>query len=544
MIAFSTRFKAALSTAALVGAMANAAGANTLTQNTSWTIDRSGTSTSYRVVAYGDSIYAGYYGSISNVAKRAAPWVEGEYLSAHWNSDVEVIRRTKSGAVASDIYQNKIVAEDSYMQTANTRVVTFEMCGNDGLQARDSFAGQSGTCNYGVLDNALADCTTYQELAMQHINANAHANTELKVVSNLYYPGYDADNALANCTDSGSGQRPNKQDKMLPYIVKMNWRLCNFANTYGFECADSFAEYMGADYDSNGDGMIDSDALRYVQGESEADYVTRLTQTLRSTIRDANFHFANNTTSYDYIQSDDTHPTYTGSTVYVGLFGGTGSGSGAPDYPSISGGKNPVWNQYGHERMGWALWSFSDAPAPTPTATPVPPTNTPIPTATPVPPTDTPTNTATAAPPTDTPAPTNTPIPTDTPLPTDTPTATPTAGSCVADGGGAPCTSSTNCCSGVGNCTGGKPSDRVCAAPPAECGNGVVESGEDCEAGVPLADTCVSLGFSGGTLACGGTCQYDTSACTGGGCAQQNEICSVNADCCSLNCKPNGRCGK
>ena len=31
--------------------------------------------------AYGDSIYAGYRGSLSNVAKRAAPWVDGEYLS-------------------------------------------------------------------------------------------------------------------------------------------------------------------------------------------------------------------------------------------------------------------------------------------------------------------------------------------------------------------------------------------------------------------------------------------------------------------------------
>ena len=40
------------------------------------------------------------------------------------------------GAVASDIYNNKIVSERSYMQATNTRIVTFEMCGNDGLQAR------------------------------------------------------------------------------------------------------------------------------------------------------------------------------------------------------------------------------------------------------------------------------------------------------------------------------------------------------------------------------------------------------------------------
>src|SRR6185369_1968064 len=147
--------------------------ASTLTQNLSWTVDRSGTSTKYRVVAYGDSIYAGYYGSITNVIKRAATTVDSEYLSKQWNADIENVRRCKSGAVASDVYNNKIVNERSYMQTTNTRVVTFEMCGNDGLQARSNFAGQSGTCNYGPLDTALANCTTYQQNAMSFINANA-----------------------------------------------------------------------------------------------------------------------------------------------------------------------------------------------------------------------------------------------------------------------------------------------------------------------------------------------------------------------------------
>ena len=103
----------------------------------------------------------------------------------------------------------------------------------------------------------------------------------------------------------------------------MNWWMCDFARQKGFQCADSFAQYMGADYDSNGDGLIDSDALRYVAGESEASYVTRITTTLRSTMRDANTHFVTASTSYDYIQSDDTHPTYTGGTVTAGLFGGT-----------------------------------------------------------------------------------------------------------------------------------------------------------------------------------------------------------------------------
>lgn len=351
----------------LVGAAAIASAgapalASTINQNTSWTIDRSGTSTRYRVVAYGDSIYAGYRGSITNVARRSAPWVDGEYLSNKWGTDIEVIRRTKSGALASDIYNNKIVGERSYMQATSTRVVSFEMCGNDGLQARSSFAGQSGTCNYGVLNTALNNCTTYTPLAMQAINQYA-TTARVKTISNLYYPGYNSDNGLANCTDSSTGQRPNKQSIFLPYIARMNWRACNFASQYGFQCVDSFAQWMGADYDSNGDGVVDSVALQYQQGESESAYVTRITTTLRGTIRDSNSHLVSAGTSYDYLQSDDTHGTYYSSaTISSGLFG-SGSGSGAPNFSGsqIVNGKNPVWNQYGHERMGHGLSVFDPA---------------------------------------------------------------------------------------------------------------------------------------------------------------------------------------
>jgi hypothetical protein len=115
------------------------------------------------------------------------------------------------------------------MQATNTRVVTFEMCGNDGSAGAELLRGQSGTCNYTGLNNAVTNCTTYLQAAMDYINANAYSGTKLKVVANLYYPGYAADNSLANCTDSGTGQRPNKQEVFLPLIAKMNWRACNFA---------------------------------------------------------------------------------------------------------------------------------------------------------------------------------------------------------------------------------------------------------------------------------------------------------------------------
>jgi lysophospholipase L1-like esterase len=342
--------------------LASHAAANTLTQNVSWTIDRAGTSTRYRIAAYGDSIYAGYNTSITNAAKYAAPTVDAEYLAALWNADIESVRRAKSGAVASDVYNNKIVAEKSYMQDSRTRVVTFEMCGNDGLQARSSFKGQSGTCNYAVLDSAVNSCKTYVAAAMDFINANAYPGVKVKIVSNLYYPGYAADNVQSSCRDGGTGQTVNMQNVFLPKVATMNYWMCEYARQKGFVCADNFAQYMGADYDSNGDGQVDSDALRYVAGESEANYVARISSTLRATLRDANTHFVSSGTSYDYIQSDDTHPTYTGGTVWAGIFGGT-TGSGAARYTSFTNGKSPIWNQYGHERMGWNV-STSNPAAP------------------------------------------------------------------------------------------------------------------------------------------------------------------------------------
>ena len=297
--------------------------ANTLTQNVSWTIDRAGTTTKYRVVAYGDSIYAGYNGSITNAAKYAAPTVDAEYLSALWNADIENVRRAKSGAVASDVYNNKIVAERSYMQASNTRVVTFEMCGNDGLQARSSFKGQTGTCNYAVLDTALNNCKTYVAAAMDYINANAYAGTKLKVIANLYYPGYNADNVQSSCTDSATGAKVNMRDKFLPDIAQDELLDVRIRAPEGLPVRRQLRAVHGRRLRQQRRRPGRLRRAAYVAGESEASYVTRITGTLRSTLRDANTHFVSASSSYDYIQSDDTHPTYTGGTVTAGLFGGT-----------------------------------------------------------------------------------------------------------------------------------------------------------------------------------------------------------------------------
>ncbi len=64
---------------------------STVTQNVSWTIDR-GTSAKYRVVAYGDSIYAGWEGDIWDVAIWSGANVTGDYASNYWGTEVEIIR--------------------------------------------------------------------------------------------------------------------------------------------------------------------------------------------------------------------------------------------------------------------------------------------------------------------------------------------------------------------------------------------------------------------------------------------------------------------
>ena len=55
------------------------------------------------------------------------------------------------------------------------------------------------------------------------------------------------------------------------------------------------------------------------------------------------------------------------------------------------------------------------------------------------------------------------------------------------------------------------------AAPPPACGDQVRAGDELCDGTDLAGETCLSLGFDGGDLACGGACTFDTSACTGTG---------------------------
>ena len=49
------------------------------------------------------------------------------------------------------------------------------------------------------------------------------------------------------------------------------------------------------------------------------------------------------------------------------------------------------------------------------------------------------------------------------------------------------------------------------------CGDGVIQSGEECDGSNLNGKSCLTQGFSGGTLSCNSNCTFNTSSCTSGG---------------------------
>jgi hypothetical protein len=50
---------------------------------------------------------------------------------------------------------------------------------------------------------------------------------------------------------------------------------------------------------------------------------------------------------------------------------------------------------------------------------------------------------------------------------------------------------------------------------PSPCGNGMLDSGEQCDGSLLAGESCFSAGYDGGVLACTADCTYDFAACTG-----------------------------
>ena len=74
----------------------------------------------------------------------------------------------------------------------------------------------------------------------------------------------------------------------------------------------------------------------------------------------------------------------------------------------------------------------------------------------------------------------------------------------------------------------------------ASCGNGIVDGGEDCDGGNLGGNTCVSLGYDGGSLSCTAGCQLNVANCTVNQCTPLLGACNVLfPDCCEgLDCIP------
>lgn len=67
--------------------------------------------------------------------------------------------------------------------------------------------------------------------------------------------------------------------------------------------------------------------------------------------------------------------------------------------------------------------------------------------------------------------------------------------------------------------------------PDADCGNGIVESGESCDGSDLAGETCSSRGYNGGVLSCLSSCMFDLSQCFSSTCGNgtintsSNEVC-------------------
>ena len=64
----------------------------------------------------------------------------------------------------------------------------------------------------------------------------------------------------------------------------------------------------------------------------------------------------------------------------------------------------------------------------------------------------------------------------------------------------------------------------ACSECPSKCGNGQIDSGEECDGNLLNNQTCTSRGYTGGTLSCNASCRFDESRCTSGTLCGNNQI--------------------
>ncbi len=468
-----------------------------------------GTGTPQSWSGFGDSIMAGYCGLFCSIKSYASYYADAAAAENDWAVDLQ--GRPQSGETTIQIYGEM---NNHINELRSADLVLWSAGGNDFLNARDDY---KATCDQAALNQALLDWRADWDLIISLVSAEAAQDAMIRTM-NIYYPDPDRDRASFCGAVSDF-------EVFYPLLLDAGSYMCTTAAMAGFQCADSISAMNCDEIDASHSidpSCLDPSGTSFRDPLSVIKYVDGVATSWPS---------ASNS---GMIQSDRTHPGAVGQQYIADAHHALGyadaPGSSICGDAVCDADETPLSCPADcPDVCGDALCTGSEDPATCNADCP---------------------DVCGDALCTGSEATTNCPddcgsacgdgvcngSETEQSCPDDC------AVACVADGDGLGCNSSTPCCSGVGNCTGGKPSNRVCAPTASVCGDGVVEGGEECEAGVPLGDTCETLGFTSGTLACDDpTCSYDTSGCVGGTCAGNKEACTVNADCCSNNCK-NGSC--
>jgi len=263
-----------------------------------------GTSTTSRVyVALGDSIVAGYCGLFCRLDSYGV--FHAQDVANGLDATVDYRGRAQSGEIMSQI-ASRVASNASNIRAAD--YVVLEGCGNDFLNARSTYRGQSNCNDETVLASALDACKTNMVKALDTIAANKKAGAKVRVMF-LYYPGL-ADDRARTCGAN------THFDIFLDYLLEAGWSTCNEAWHRGFECVDGLAAFNAADVDTalDADNLVDADQIRINKATDQDNfpaYYNRV-QPQRAILTDANTKRTSATTTVDYLQSDNTHPTTAG----------------------------------------------------------------------------------------------------------------------------------------------------------------------------------------------------------------------------------------
>ncbi|HEY0192474.1 MAG TPA: SGNH/GDSL hydrolase family protein [Kofleriaceae bacterium] len=263
-----------------------------------------GTSTTTRIsLALGDSIAAGYCGLFCRID--SYPVYYGTAIANGLDAKVDFRGHAQSGEIMSEI------ASRTQSNVASVKVadyITLDGCGNDFLDARSDFRDQSNCTDESVLATAVTNCRTNMIKTLDTIAANKKASAKVRVMA-LYYPGL-ADDRGRTCNGT------SHFDIFLDYLLEADWTMCNEAWKRGFECVDGLATMNAADVDTalDTDTQVDAAQIKINKATDRDNfdaYYNRV-QTQRKILTDAHQKRTSATTTVDFLQSDNTHPTAAG----------------------------------------------------------------------------------------------------------------------------------------------------------------------------------------------------------------------------------------